>query len=296
MQRRDAVDLLLLGAIWGAAFLFIRVAVPDFGPVPLVEIRVIIAAAILWAAVAVRRQLGAFRGRWRGLTIIGALNTAVPFALFAYATETVPAGFAAVLNATTPLFGALLGGAFFGERLGFTRALGLGIGFFGVVVLVRGDLGLVGGPPAIAAALVGALLYAVSAHLTRRLLPGVPSLVIAAGSLVASSVLLVIPTIWMWPAATPSPVAWMSMLALAVLATAIGYILYFRLLERVGATGAISVTYLIPLFGMVWGALFLHERITGPMLLGCGMILGGVAVSTGAMRRLWPKAPTAQTP
>jgi uncharacterized membrane protein len=162
MARRDLLDLLVLGAIWGAAFLFIRVAVPEFGPVALVEVRVIIAAALLMGLVVIRGQLGAFRGRWGALTLIGALNTAVPFALFAYATQTVPAGFAAVLNSTTPLFGALLGGAFFGERLGFTRALGLGIGFAGVVVLVARDLALVGGPPASGAALLGALLYAIS--------------------------------------------------------------------------------------------------------------------------------------
>jgi drug/metabolite transporter (DMT)-like permease len=290
MARRDLLDLLVLGAIWGAAFLFIRVAVPEFGPVALVEVRVIIAAALLMGLVVIRGQLGAFRGRWGALTLIGALNTAVPFALFAYATQTVPAGFAAVLNSTTLLFGALLGGAFFGERLGFTRALGLGIGFAGVVVLVARDLALVGGPPAIGAALLGALLYAISAHLTHRLLGGVPSLVIAAGSLVASAVMLAIPAALLWPAARPSPAAWGSTLALAVLATALGYILYFRLLERVGATRAISVTYLIPLFGMVWGATFLHERITLPMLLGCGLILFGVAVTTGALRRLLGRA------
>lgn len=286
MQRRDALDLLILGAIWGAGFLFIRVAVPEFGPVALVEARVVIAAAILVALVALRGQLGAFRGRWVPLTIIGTLNTALPFALFAYATKTVPAGFAAVLNATTPLFGALLGGAFFGERLGFTRALGLGIGFVGVVVLVARDLALVGGPPAIGAALTGAMLYALSAHLTHRLLRGVPPLVIAAGSLVTSSVLLAIPAVLLWPTTMPSAAAWMSTLALALLATALAYVIYFRLLESAGATKAISVTYLIPLFGMVWGATFLSERITGPMLLGCGLILGGVAVTTGAVRRL----------
>ncbi len=286
MQRRDLLDLLFLGAIWGAAFLFIRIAVPEFGPVALVEVRVVIAAGVLLALVALRGQLGELRGRWVPLTIIGTLNTAVPFALFAYATQTVPAGFAAVLNSTTPLFGALLGGAFFGERLGFTKTLGLGIGFVGVVVLVARDLALVGGPPAIGAALTGALLYAISAHLTRRLLGGVPSLVIAAGSLVASVVLLAAPAVWLWPATMPSAGAWMSTLALALMATALGYVLYFRLLESAGATKAISVTYLIPLFGMVWGAAFLGERITGPMVLGCGLILGGVAVTTGALGRL----------
>lgn len=286
MPRRDLFDLLFLGAIWGAAFLFIRVAVPEFGPVPLVEVRVAVAAAALMALVVARRQLGEFKGRWIALTMLGALNTAVPFALYAYATRTVPAGFSAVLNATVPLFGAVLGGLFFHEKLGASRALGLCIGFVGVIVLVAPDLSLDGGPSAIAAALAGSLMYALSAFLTRKLFVSVPSLVIAAGSLVASAALLLVPSLFLWPPAMPSAAAWGSTLALALLCTAIGYILYFRLLERAGATGAMAVTYLIPLFGMVWGALFLAEPITIPMLVGCAFILAGVAVTTGAIRRL----------
>lgn len=275
------VDLLVLGAVWGAAFLFIRIAVPEFGPVALVEIRVAIAAAVLVALVALRRQLQHLRGRWLRFALIGALNTAVPFTLFAYATRTVPAGFAAVLNATVPLFGALIGRLFFRESMSASRAVGLGIGFSGVVILVSGKLSIAGGPTAVAAALSASSMYALSAHLTRRLLPEIPSLVIAAGSLVASSALLLVPAVVMWPAQPPSLAAWMATLALALLATGIGYVLYFRLLDDVGATGAMAVTYLIPLFGMVWGAVFLREAITTAMLLGCAAILAGVAVTTG---------------
>lgn len=295
MGRRDFTDLLLLGALWGAAFLFIRIAVPEFGPVALVEVRVLIAATVLLAIVIARRRTHEFRGRWRVLALIGTLNTAVPFALYAYATRSVPAGFAAVLNATVPLFGALLGAAFFHERLGLVRASGLGVGFVGVLVLVAPDLTVDGGALAISAALGGSLLYAISAHLTRRLLLGVHSLVIATGSLLASVVLLAIPAVLTWPPVAPSAKAWGATVALALLATALGYILYFRLLERVGATGAMAVTYLIPLFGMVWGRVFLDERVTLPMLFGCASILAGVAITTGAytmvMARL--RAPTA---
>ncbi|MEX2180662.1 MAG: DMT family transporter [Gemmatimonadaceae bacterium] len=289
MARRDLVDLILLGAIWGAAFLFTRIAVPEFGPVALVEVRVIIAALVVVGLVAARRRLGEFRGRWRALTLIAVLNTAVPFALYAYATRTVPAGFAAVLNATVPLFGALVGRAFFGERLGREQALGLAVGFLGVLVLVAPRLEVAGTPLAIAAALVASLMYGIAAHLTRRVLPGVHSVVIAAGSLVASAVLLAIPAALLWPRTMPSAGAWMSTIALAVLATGIAYVLYFRLLERVGATGAVAVTYLIPLFGMVWGGLFLGERVTLAMGAGCTLILLGVAVTTGALRLLIPR-------
>lgn len=289
MPRRDFFDLLFLGAIWGAAFLFIRIAVPEFGPLALVEVRVAIAAAMLLAVVAVRGQLGAFRGHWRALALIGTLNTAVPFALYAYATRSVPAGFAAVLNATVPLFGALLGRLSFKESLGPMRALGLGVGFLGVLVLVSRDLSVAGRPLAIAAALAASLMYALSAHLTRRVLPGVPSVVIAAGSLVVSVALLAIPAALTWPAVMPSAGAWAATLALAVLATGVGYILYFRLLDNAGATGAMAVTYLIPLFGMVWGGIFLGERVTLPMLIGSAFILLGVAITTGTIRALFAR-------
>jgi drug/metabolite transporter (DMT)-like permease len=289
MPRRDLLDLLFLGAIWGAAFLFIRIAVPEFGPLALVEVRVAIAAAMLLALVAARGQLGAFRGHWRALALIGTLNTAVPFALYAYATRSVPAGFAAVLNATVPLFGALLGRLSFKETLGPMRALGLGVGFVGVLVLVSRDLSVDGRPLAIAAALSASLMYALSAHLTRRVLPGVPSVVIAAGSLVVSVVLLAIPAALTWPAVMPSFGAWMATLALAALATGLGYILYFRLLDNAGATGAMAVTYLIPLFGMVWGGIFLGERVTLPMVIGSAFILLGVAITTGTIRALFAR-------
>lgn len=285
MPRRDLLDLLLLGAIWGAAFLFIRMAVPEFGPVALVEVRVLIAASALVALVALRRQLKEFRSRWGALVLIGTINTAVPFALFAYATRTVPAGFAAVLNASVPLFGALLGRAFFAEKLGLTRATGLAIGFAGVLVLVARDLTVGGGALAIGAALTGSSLYALSAHLTRRLLPGVPSLIIAAGSLVASAGLLLVPSLFLWPPAMPSAAAWGSTVTLALLCTAYGYIVYFRLLERAGATSAMAVTYLIPMFGMIWGGIFLGERVTAPMLIGCMLIFAGIAVTTGLLSR-----------
>jgi drug/metabolite transporter (DMT)-like permease len=288
VTRRDTVDLLLLGAVWGAAFLFTRIAVPHFGAVALVEVRVALAALVLVAWLAVRGELQAFRGRWGALVVIGAINTAVPFALFAYATRTVPAGFAAVLNATVPLFGALVGRIVFGERLGIDRGVGLFIGFVGVVILVIPKLSIGGGALAVAAALSGALLYAISAHLTRRMLPGLSSLAIAGGSLVTSTALLALPALWLRPVTMPPASAWWSVVGLALLATAFGYVLYFRLLERVGPTGAMAVTYLIPMFGMVWGALFLREAVTATMLMGCGFILGGVAVTTGIFRNWAP--------
>lgn len=288
MKQRDGVDLILLGALWGAAFLFIRIAVPEFGPIALVEVRVAIAAALLLGWLAARGELGAFRGRWRNLAIIGALNTAVPFSLFAYATRTVPAGFAAVLNATVPLWGALIGRIVFGEKLGIDRGVGVFVGFIGVVILVAPKLSLGGETLAIVAALAASSMYALSAHLTRRMLPGMSSLAISGGSLLASVALLAIPALIWRPVAMPGAAAWGSVVALAVGGTALGYVLYFRLLEHAGPTSAMAVTYLIPLFGMIWGWLFLDEAATATMLIGCGFILAGVAVATGIVRGWMP--------
>lgn len=288
MQRRDVVDLVLLGALWGAAFLFIRIAVPEFGPIALVEVRVAIAAVLLLGWLALRGELRAFRGRWRNLLLIGALNTAVPFALFAYATRSIPAGFAAVLNATVPLWGALIGRVVFGEKLGIDRGVGLFVGFVGVVILVAPKLSVGGETLAIAAALTASSMYALAAHLTRRMLPGMSSLAISGGSLLASVLLLALPALWLRPVAMPGAAAWGSVIALAIGGTALGYVLYFRLLAHAGPTSAMAVTYLIPMFGMLWGWLFLDEAATVTMLIGCGFILAGVAVATGIVRNWMP--------
>jgi drug/metabolite transporter (DMT)-like permease len=285
VPRRVLVDLLLLGAVWGAAFLFTRIAVPEFGPVALVEVRVIVATLVVGAMVAWRGKLGELRGHWKAMTVIALLNSAIPFALFAYATRTVPAGFAAVLNSTVPLFGAIVGVSAFREKMTSTRLMGLGVGFLGVLVLVAPRLEVAGTPLAIGAALLGSWMYAVAAHLTRRILPGVHSIVIAAGSLAMSCVILAVPALFLLPETMPSAAAWGSVLALGVVATGLAYIMYFRLLEQIGATGAVAVTYLIPLFGMVWGAIFLREAITVPMMAGCSLILAGVAITTGLLRR-----------
>ena len=280
MNRRDLAELLLLGAIWGASFLFLRIAVPAFGAVPLVEMRVAIAAAVLLVILRARGRTGALKGRWKSLTVVAALNTAIPFSLFAFATLSVSAGFAAVLNSTVPLWGAAVGLGWFGERLSRERAIGLAVGFAGVVLLVSRDLSLAGRPLAIAAGLGAAILYGIAAHVSRRQLKGVDTLAVAAGTTLASSLILLVPAIASWPAGPIGPTAWWCAIALGVACTALAYVLFFRLIERVGATRAMSVAYLIPLFGILWGRLFLDEPITWNMALGCGAILGGVALAS----------------
>ena len=283
MAPRDLIDLLILGAIWGASFLFMRIAAPEFGPIPLITMRVGVAAAFLLPVLAWRGRIRGLQSHPGQLTLLGALNSAIPFTLFAFAVLSLTAGFAAVLNSTAPLFGALVAFLWLGEAPTKMRVAGLAVGFSGVVILVwprlavRGD----GGTAAVLAGLSAAVLYGIAANYTKRKLHGVHPLVIATGSLIAATVLLLVPALLSWPAVTPRPASWLSAIVLGVVCTGVAYILYFRLLERVGAARTLAVTYLIPAFGVWWGYLFLDEKLTANMLIGCAVILLGTGLATG---------------
>jgi drug/metabolite transporter (DMT)-like permease len=277
---RDAVDLVLLGALWGAAFLFTRIAVPEFGPVALILVRALVAALVLSALLAARGGLREARANARALAILGALNTAVPFTLFAFATMTLPAGLSSVLNATVPLFGAVIGVGWLGERMSALRVAGLLTGFAGVIVLAWGRLAAAGDRLAVLAALAATVLYAVAAHYTRRRLGGVTPIAVATGSLIAATVLTLPFGAAFWPVANPSALAWACAVALGIGCTALAYLLYFRLIARLGAVAALAVTYLIPVFGVTWGAIFLDERLPASAFTGALLVLTGVALTT----------------
>ena len=283
MHTRDLLDLLLLGAIWGASFLFMRVAAPEFGAVPLIAARVGIAAAFLLPVLARRVGLRSLYEHAPELLIIGAINSAIPFSLFAYAVLSVTAGFASVLNSTAPLFGALVAFIWLRDRPGPARVAGLIIGFAGVLVLVWGRVAVAddGGGLAVLAGLSAAVLYGISANYVKKRLGGVDSLVVATGSLVAATVLLTPVAVIYWPQTPPTATSWISAVLLAVVCTGIAYILYFRLLSRVGPSKTLAVTYLIPLFGVLWGHFLLREPITGSMVAGCTIILIGTTLATG---------------
>ena len=285
MRTRDIVDLIVLGAIWGASFLFMRVAAPEFGAVPLIAARVGIAALFLIAVVARRGGIERLRLHAARLTFLGAINSAIPFSLFAYAVLSVTAGFAAVLNSTAPLFGALVAFVWLRDRPGAGRIAGLIVGFLGVLVLVWGRLSVTsdGGGVAVLAGLSAAVLYGISANYTKKRLSDVDPLLIATGSLVAATVLLLPFAVFYWPRTPPSLMSWISAVLLAVFCTGIAYILYFRLLSRIGPSKTLAVTYLIPVFGVLWGHLLLHEPVSGSMMVGCSVILLGTTLATGML-------------
>lgn len=300
MTRRDTIDLLLLAAIWGASFLFMRLGAAEFGPVALAFVRVAGAAALLLPLLWLRGQGGlrGLRGIWRtqrreqSLAIVGVgiVNSALPFLLYAVSALVLTTALMSVFNATASIWGALIAWLWLKEKLTPLRWLGLAIGVAGVVGLSWGKADLRAGEHGIsaavgvAAALAATWLYGFGANVSRRWLQGVPPLAVAAGSQSAATLALAVPAALFWPTVNPSSTAWAAALALSLLCTGLAYILYFRLLARTGAANAMSVTFLIPAFALFWGYVALGEVPTGAMLAGCAVILLGTALATGLLR------------
>lgn len=292
MRQRDLLDLMLLAAVWGGSFLFMRVAVPEFGPVALIELRVGLAALSLLPVALLRGKLPIIARHWRAILVVGTLNAALPFLLYAYAAQSLGAGFLSVANAVTPVWGAMVGWLWLKDRVSMTRGIGLGVGFLGIVVLVwnKLDFGAGGTGMAVLAAVTAPVFYGIAANWTKRFLSGVDALACATGSMLAASLVL-LPFAWAaWPAGPVSAAAWQATIALAVLCTGAAYIAFFRLIANVGPTGAVSVTFLVPIFGVLWGSWFLDEPITRSIAIGAAIILAGTALALGLIR---PRAPAA---
>jgi drug/metabolite transporter (DMT)-like permease len=290
VKSADLVDLLLLAALWGASFLFTRVAVPAFGPVALVELRVLIAALFLLMLVAWRGELPSLRANLGRAALLGLVNSALPFFLYNYATLTITAGLASILNATVPMWAAVIGVLWLHERIRTSQWLGLALGLIGVAVLVWGKVDLRPGSTqwsvtlAVGAALTATLAYGASVHLARRLQAGVAPLVTAAGTQIGAAIVMAAPAVWLWPAQRPDVPLWLAVFALGIGCTGVAYVLYFRLIARTGALRAASVTFLIPVFGTLWGALFLGEPVTAQVVFGGAIVLAGTMLALGLLR------------
>lgn len=271
-------ELILLGAIWGASFLFMRVAASHFGPFPLVEARLLLGGLLLlpflWRA---RAQ---FTPRLvLKLAGIGAINSAIPFVLFAWAAERASAGIGAIANATVVMFTALVALIFYGEPISKRRWTGLIMGFSGVIVLASGKVGGVSVWPAALGGTAAAVLYGFGANLIRRQLVGVPAGAVAATTLLCGAVLIAPLAFATWPA-TPIPAtSWLCAVLLGLLCTGFAFVIYYRLINRIGAPRAATVTYIVPLFGVLWAWLILGEPLTVTMAVAAALILGGVALS-----------------
>jgi drug/metabolite transporter (DMT)-like permease len=275
---RTPLELTLLGAIWGASFMFMRVAAADFGPFPLVEMRLACGALVLtpflWRA---RAQ---FTGvLWLRIAGIAMMNATIPLTLFAWAAERAPAGIGAISNGMTVMFTALVAFVFFGERIGARRLTGLIIGFVGITILASGRTAGVSVAPAALAGTAASLCYGIGINLVRRYLTPYPPAAVAAAALTSGALLLAPLAIWNWPHLPLPAASWASALLLGVLCTGFAFVLYYRLVARIGAARTSTVTYLIPLFGVIWAWLLLGEQVTLSMVLAGALILAGVGLS-----------------
>lgn len=297
MRIRDLIELIVLAALWGGSFLFMRIAAPEFGPIPLMTVRVAIAAAGLAAVVAWRRPEWPSRAQGWAILWVGIINSALPFCLLAYAALSVSAGLDAVLNATTALWGALVGRLWLGTQLGPWKIAGLVLGFAGVVILSWHHLTGVAALLPILAGLGAGLSYGIAANYTKAALPGVDPLVTAFGSQLAASLVLAPLGVWLWPGHAIDWAPWASAITMGLLSTALAYILYFRLIAHVGPLRAMTVTFLVPVFALVWGGLLLGEALTLTTTLGGATVLVGAALSMGLIqpRRLGARALAPET-
>ena len=285
MKVSDVSELLLLAALWGGSFLFMRIAAPVLGPVWLIEFRVLLAGLVLLPVLARLGLLGELRRNLVPLFVVGCLNSATPFLLLAFASVSLPAGFTSILNGTAPLFGTVVASVWLHEKLTPARMLGFVLGFVGVVILV-GWKAIDTTPSsliAIVAALLAALMYAIAAPYIKQNLADVPSLVATTGSQLGAALIILPALPFTVPQQAPSAKVVISVLALAILSTAFAYILFFRLIQTIGSTKALTVTYLVPIFAMLWGAIVLQETVTSSMILGCGLVLLGTAIANDVL-------------
>lgn len=291
MRPKELLALFALGALWGASFLFIRVAVPELGPFVLAAVRVGVAAVVLVLYAVAFSRLPKLRRLWKGLLVLGALQAALPFVLIPAAELHLTASLAAILNSTTTMFTAVVAAIWLGDPLTARKGVGVVVGVLGVALLVGWDPIPLSGIVllSVGAVLAASLSYAVAAVYTKRTFAGVPPLTLAVGQQMAASALLLPPAAVTLPGERPSGAAVASVLALAVLSTSVAYLLYYYLIENAGPTSTVSVTLIVPVFGLLFGALLLNEPVGIGTLAGLAVVLASVALVTGARFRPAPK-------
>ena len=282
MTLADYARLVALAAIWGAAFIFMRVAAPVLGPAWTPELRVLIGGLALLAWF---RAIGfdpGLRVHWRFYLLIGTVNIAIPFVLYSFASMHAPASLLSITNATSPIFGLAWAALFRDERITLRKAVGLSLGIAGVALIAQPSSAasepLFGW--AVAAALGACCAYGLAGPLIKRFARGASPRGMAAGNQLAAAVVLIPLLPLLPPLAAPSALVIANLLGLALLASGVAFVLYFRLIADVGATRALTVTYLIPLFGILWGWLFLGEALPAAALAGGALILSGTILVT----------------
>jgi drug/metabolite transporter (DMT)-like permease len=286
MTTRPLIELPLLAAIWGSSFIFMKIGGAEFGPVLFMAIRTLVASLFLLPLIFIYKQHKNLQGYRTKIFVMSLFSTTIPFVLFGWATLTLSAGITSVLNATTPMFGAIVAFLWLKDKLSTSAFIGLFVGFIGVYFLMfdklTGQSNNIILPTL--AVMLASFCYGVSANFTKRYLNGVKPLVLATGSQLSATAVLLPLSLFFLPNKVPSHDAFLSVILLGVICTGFAYLLFFRLITTLGPTKAISVTYLIPAFGLFWGVVFLNEVISSWMIFGCCLILTGVALTTGLLK------------
>lgn len=290
--------LLALAALWGASFLFIAIAVPALGAVGLADARILLAALVLAVPVALRGGFPRIDRRPRPWLVLASINVALPFVLICFAQLTIPASLAAIVNATTPMWAVLVGAVALGDRVRPVTVVGLALGVLGVALVVGLSPVEVNAATALAvAASAGAgLCYAIGSHFAKHHFAGEAPATMATGQLVTAGLVLVPLALLVPPRELPDGGQVAAVAALAIGSTSLAYLLYFRLIEEVGVNSTLTVTYLVPVFGVLWATLFRDERITGGMVLGSLLVLAGVALVTRGAPARTPQPPPEPAP
>ncbi|MFZ2737381.1 MAG: EamA family transporter [Burkholderiaceae bacterium] len=283
-------DFFLLSAIWGSSFLFMQIGLQEFGVLPTAAVRVGVASLFLLPLL-LWRQLGkTLLQNWRPTFLVGLFNSAIPFACIAFALQTLSTGLSAIINATVPLFGALIAWLWLKDRLKRSQILGLLIGFAGVALLASDKASFtpktteIASGWAVLALLLACVCYGISASYTKLSLTKMPSLVTATGSQIGAFISLVLPALWFWPNQMPGLRAWLALLTVGIVCSGLAYILFFRLINRAGPTRALSVTFVVPIFANFYGVTLLGEVVTPRMLVMACVIICGTLLATGLVR------------
>lgn len=272
--------------------MFMRLGAVEFGALPTAAVRVAIAAGFLLPLMALKGQVPELVRHWKPVFVVGLLNSAIPFACYSFALLSITTGLSAILNATVPLFGAIVAWVWLGDKLNGSRTLGLLVGFAGVAMLAwdkasfKPDASGVAPGWAVLACLLATLCYGMAGSFTKRHLGGIPPLVTAAGSQLGATLGLALPALWLWPAHNPSLTAWLALVVLGVVCTGMAYVLFFRMIQNAGPSRTLAVTFVVPVFAVCYGVAFVGEGVT-PWMLVCGaVILCGTSLATGLLG--WP--------
>lgn len=280
MKLLDILLLIILAAIWGSSFMFMRATAESFGPIALITVRVSVAALFLSVFVFTKARRKEFLDNWFNLAWIGVINSALPFVLFAYASLSLSGGNVSILNAMTPVLTALIAHVWLKDKMSYWQFLGLGISVLGLLLLVWDKVDISSSSLlAVLAGVTAPLFYGFASNGTKKYLSGVAPLTATAGSLFFSSLFMLLLLPFFIPDFSQiSNTDWLYAIILGLVCTALAYLIFFRLILTIGPSRAVSVTFLIPIFAFLWGYLILDEVVTLRMWLATAVILVGMSL------------------